>query len=180
MRLLEFASLALYLDNPGGEWISSQHAQCKKEGKNSHGAPNRFGPVTGSFSRGVLIPVSMLSYVDGVMGEQGRTREESFDWLKKEMSENNRLPLGNSGSQYKPFIVVDYTGRPWVNEGNHRIKVAKALGWEYLPVELRYFSGGEEAGGPFSPEKIKQYDATGVSNGFTPGNDFQGQLSNKR
>lgn len=177
MRLFEFASLTLYVDNPGGEWLKGQQEHCREEGKNAYGAPYRFGPVTGSFDRDALIPVSLLSHVNGVMGEQGRTRESDFNWLKNEMETNNRLPLGNSGGQYKPFITVDYTGTPWINEGNHRIKVAGALGWKYLPIEIRYFSGGEQAKGSFSPEKIKQYDSMGLSAGFKPGNEFQGKLN---
>ena len=176
MRLFEFAALDLHVDNPGGNWLKDQQEHCVEDGKNSYGAPSRFGPVTGSFGRAVLIPINILEQVNGVMGEQGRTREESFAWLKNEMESNNRLPLGNSGGQYKPFIQVDYTGTPWVNEGNHRIKVAKALGWKFLPIEIRYFSGGEQAAGPFSPQKLKQYDAMGLGAGFKPGNDFQGNI----
>jgi len=177
MRLFEFASLTLHVDNPGGRWLAGQQAQCKEDGKNSYGAPNRFGPVTASFSRAVLFPVHLLSLIDGVMGEQGRTREDSVAWLKNEMETHNRLPLGSSGNQYKPLIVVDYRGTPWVNEGNHRIKVAKMLGWEFLPVEVRYFSGGEEAKSPLTPDKVKQYDAMGVSAGYSTGDDFVGKIT---
>lgn len=179
MRLFEFEALHLSIDNPGGEWLFRKQQECKKDGTNQFGAPNRFGPVTASFERKVLLPVKLVSQVSGIMGEQDRTREDDFAWLKKEMGENNRLPLFGSGNQYAPFIMVDYTGIPWVNEGNHRIKVAQALGWKYIPIELRYFVGGEEAAGSFSPEKVKNYDSTALSLGYQPGNDFQGQIVQK-
>lgn len=177
MRLFEFADLKLIVDNPGGEWLAKKQEQCRNEPKNQYGAPSFFGAVTAVFNRSVLLPVSLVARVHGIMGEQSRTREDDLAWLKKEMGENNRLPLGNSGRQYSPFIMVDYTGMPWANEGNHRIKAAKALGWEYIPIELRYFSGGEEATGAFSPEKIRQFDTMAMSAGYKPGNDFQGKIA---
>ena len=177
MRLFEFESLRLIVDNPGGEWLAGKQEQCRQELKNQYGAPGFFGAVTATFNRRVLMPVSLVSHVHGIMGEHGRTREDDLAWLKKEMGENNRLPFGYGGGQYAPFIQVDYKGMPWVNEGNHRIKAAKALGWEYIPIELRYFSGGEEADGSFHPEKVKKFDSMAMTAGYKPGNDFQGKIA---
>lgn len=58
------------------------------------------------------------------------------------------------GKEHIPFIMVDYSGQPWVNEGNHRIMAAKKLGWKYLPTEVRYFAGGEEHKGPWDPDHL--------------------------
>ena len=59
------------------------------------------------------------------------------------------------GPVNEPFINVAYNGEAWVNEGNHRIMAAAALGWDTLPVELRYFDGGERIEhGAMYPAKI--------------------------
>jgi len=50
---------------------------------------------------------------------------------------------------------VAHDGSAWVNEGNHRIMAAAELGWETLPVEIRYFDGGERAkSGAMYPGKL--------------------------
>ena len=152
MRLFEFESLRLIVDNPGGEWLAGKQEQCRQELKNQYGAPGFFGAVTATFNRRVLMPVSLVSHVHGIMGEHGRTREDDLAWLKKEMGENNRLPFGYGGGQYAPFIQVDYKGMP-------------------------YFSGGEEADGSFHPEKVKKFDSMAMTAGYKPGNDFQGKIA---
>jgi hypothetical protein len=51
--------------------------------------------------------------------------------------------------------MVAYNGEAWVNEGNHRIMAAAKLGWSELPVEIKYFDGGEWIeDGPLYPPKI--------------------------
>jgi hypothetical protein len=35
--------------------------------------------------------------------------------------------------------------------------VAKQLGWQYLPVEIRYFNGGELEDGPFNPKQLEKF-----------------------
>ena len=174
MRLFEFTSLDFRTDNPGGQWLENEREDCNEKGTNQYGAPKRFGNVTGYFDRVVLLPVDIVSRIRGIMGEQSRTREDDLNWLVTEMGDNNRLPLTQTGKQYAPFIQVDQTGTPWVNEGNHRIKAAKILKWQYIPIELRYFAGGEEENGLLAPDRVTAYDARAISAGFKPGNEFQG------
>jgi hypothetical protein len=51
--------------------------------------------------------------------------------------------------------MVAYNGEAWVNEGNHRIMAAYRLNWPDMPVEIRYFDGGERIeSGPMAPGKI--------------------------
>ena len=92
-------------------------------------------------------------------------RQHDFDGLKDIMGTTKRLPM-HSEKQYPPFVVVLQDGRPWVSEGNHRIMVAKHLGWKYMPIELRYFTGGEGETGILSPDKIKKYNAEAERLGF--------------
>jgi hypothetical protein len=174
MRLVEFAGLSFSMDNPGGGWLAAEQEDCARAGKNQHGAPKRFGATTGYFSRKVLLPVSLISRLNGRMGEQYNTREDDLAWLVDYMGKNNHLPVEN-GKQYAPFITVDMNGTPWVSEGNHRIKAAKQLGWKYLPVELKYFSGGEEKDGMLNPVAARGYDTSAISAGFKPDNEFRGK-----
>lgn len=175
MQLFEFTSLMFHSDNPGGDWLKYQQEDCIEAGKNQFGAPKRFGPITGYFSRKVLLPVDVLSRINGVRGEQSNTRHDDLNWLVDYMSKNNHLPL-DGDRQYFPLIVVDLTGTPWVNEGNHRIKAAKQLDWAYLPVEIRYFAGAEEVSGILTPAQVKAYDTRASSIGFSPDNTFKGNI----
>jgi hypothetical protein len=174
-ELFEDTALQFRTDNPGGKWLSGHIESVKSSGKNRYGGPARLGPVTGYFSRTVLLPVELVSKLPGINGEHNFTREDSFEYLKQVMSETGKFPFSKD-RQYFPFITIDQDGKPWISEGNHRIKVAKALDWKYIPVEVRYFTGGEEADGLLTPEKIKNFDTKGHSLGYKTGNDFQGEL----
>jgi hypothetical protein len=56
---------------------------------------------------------------------------------------------------YSPvFINVQYDGEAMINEGNRRTLIAKTLGWKYVPVEIRYFAGGEVIRGTWHPDSI--------------------------
>lgn len=145
-------------DNPGGKWEAHEQHLSQQSGLSPVGAPNRFGSVTGYFSRKVNLPVDKLAEVPGRMGEQSNVRQDSLQWLIKTMQETGQLPLTQSGKEHAPFIQVDYQGNPWVNEGNHRIMAAKKLGWTYLPTEVRYFAGGENVEGDWSPKALMALD----------------------
>jgi hypothetical protein len=140
-------------DNPGGDWLAGKQRDFREGGRDQYGVPKRMGPVTGAFRKRVLIPVEKLAEVPGMRGEQRNVRSDSLSWLVDHMGETGKLPLYD-GKEYSPFIQVDASGQPWVNEGNHRIMAAKQLGWKYLPVEVRYFSGGEQSAGDWSPESL--------------------------
>ena len=87
-------------------------------------------------------------------------RKDSLDWLTKNMGKTGKLPtykVGENVLEDVPFITVDQYGRPFVNEGNHRIMAAKKLGWDYLPVEIKYFNGGELEDGPLNPQRLQEF-----------------------
>lgn len=161
MRAKEFITEAhLRTDNPGGSWIKHQQEDCIEAGTNQFGCPKRFGAVTGSYDAPVMLPVAVVAKCKGMRGEQANVRQDDLEWLTNHMK-GGKLPPTERGTEYVPYIQVAYDGTPWVNEGNHRIMAAKALGWEWIPIELRYFAGGEEANGPLSPAKVAQWDAQG-------------------
>jgi hypothetical protein len=70
------------------------------------------------------------------------------------MRDTGKLPLGEGGKEYTPYIEVAYDGSAWISEGNHRIMAAAALGWKEMPIEIRYFDGGQRNAGPLSPERL--------------------------
>lgn len=154
--IVEYATL--HTDNPGGMWLQGEQEMSRKSGTTEFGCPSRFGSVTASFSEPVLVPVELAAAVPGMRGEQSNVRQQDLDFLSKLMKKTGRLPDGvTKGKEYCPFIMIDSTGHPWVSEGNHRIMAAKKLGWKYLPIEVRYFAGGEENKGPWDPAHLLSY-----------------------
>lgn len=147
-------------DNPGGDWLTQKRKYAEAQGTKPSGAFKYPGELTASYDNTVYLPVSVLERIPGENMEQYNVRQHSLNWLTKEMSEKKRLPTYEAGGKEydnAPFITVDSKGRPFVTEGNHRIMVAKQLGWQYLPVEIRYFNGGELEDGPFSPKNLEQF-----------------------
>lgn len=176
MRSYEFIAetLTSKVSNPGGVWLAAKQEDCRDSGVTAFGAPKYFGPVTAHFSDYVLIKTADVSAVSGLRGEQSSVNEETLHYLIDYMKKSNKFPLANDGHQYFPFMMVDYTGRPWVSEGNHRIMAAHALNWEYIPVEVKFFSGGEEHAGRFSIDSLLAGHARALSAGFSDGDLYRG------
>jgi hypothetical protein len=87
-------------------------------------------------------------------GEQQNVRQDDLKAIMKIMKDTGKLPL-DRGQEYAPFVNVAWNGEAWVNEGNHRIMAAAALGWKDLPVQISYFDGGERVeSGAMYPGKI--------------------------
>jgi hypothetical protein len=131
----------------------------------------------------VNIPAEKLRNIKGANAEQHAVRDYSIEWLSNNMKiedgvimltkyepvspeeAERRKAAGYEGNPYwrrvegeyepmPPFIMVDQDGEAWVNEGNHRIRVALAKGAPYIAVEIRWYNGGERVDGPFSPEAL--------------------------
>jgi hypothetical protein len=146
---------------PNEEWLRSKQNDAVRGGRNEFGVPKRMGSITGSFSRPLQLPTYVLGVLKGEQGEQTRIRQESLDYLRKNWDSVKHEPI---------YIEVDPFGIAWVNEGNHRIMVARELGEKTLPVEVRYFSGGQKKAGPFEPEELLKLDekASKVSSNSKP------------
>jgi len=143
----------LISDIPNEEWLAGKVRYANEKGRDSYGAPY-IGVVTGRFSQDVTIPLSVLTKLKGLKNEQNNVRQADLESLKKVMGETGKLPLRDGGKEYAPFVVVNHAGEAWVSEGNHRIMAAQALGWESMPIEVRYFDGGERAAGPMNPTTL--------------------------
>lgn len=102
--------LEVHYDQGNPRWLKEEQEENLARGMRvTHAGtrvPARFGPITASLNRPVLIPVTWLENLPGLTGEDRFTRQESFDWLLREMRDNNRLPLGFRDQQYLPFIQV--------------------------------------------------------------------------
>ena len=142
-------------DIPRESWLKEKVDYVKSQGKDDMGF-NFIGADTGNFKNNFIprIAVSELVKLKGRNREQENVREDDLAYLKEYMGRTGKLPL-TEGKEYRPFITVDYEGVPTVSEGNHRIMAAAALGMKDLPVEIRYFDGGErKATGVFKPENL--------------------------
>lgn len=156
MRASEFilAESTLITDVPNDDWLNSKINYAKEKGRNSFGVPY-MGSTTGYLSGPIRLPVNLLKHLPGMRGEQSNVRYDDLKAIMKIMSDTGKLPLTDSGKEYAPFVVVAHNGEAWVSEGNHRIMAADKLGWDTLPVELKYFDGGERIkSGPLYPGKI--------------------------
>ncbi len=146
----------LKTDVPNEKWLAGKQEYARKRGRNSFGVPY-MGSTTAYVRQPshVMLPVSLLSRIPGARGEQKNVRYDDLEAIMKIMKDTGKLPLDSSGEEYMPFITVAWNGEPWVSEGNHRIMAAKRLGWNTLPVELKYFDGGERVeSGLLYPGKI--------------------------
>ena len=143
----------LRVDVPNEQWLQGKINYARERGRDSYGVPY-MGTSTAYIGR-VELPVNLLKHIPGMRAEQQNVRQDDLEAIIKIMRDTGKLPLGRSGEEYLPFVNVAYNGEPWVNEGNHRIMAAARLGWDRLPVELRYFDGGERIkSGPLYPVKI--------------------------
>ncbi|CAB4133495.1 hypothetical protein UFOVP257_221 [uncultured Caudovirales phage] len=142
----------LHVDVPNDEWLQDQIEYAIKKGRNRNGAPY-MGKST-AYASNVQVPMTILKQLPGMSNEQQNVRQDDLKAIMKIMQETGKLPLHN-GKEYLPFINVAYNGEAWVNEGNHRIMAAAKLGWDSLPVELKYYDGGERIEhGEMYPSKI--------------------------
>ena len=145
---------SLQVDVPNEDWLNDAIAYAKQKSPDRNGLPY-MGKTTATV-RKVEVPVSLLKQIPGMRNEQQNVRQGDLVAIMKIMKDTGKLPLhAHSNEEYKPFINVAYDGSAWVNEGNHRIMAAAALGWNSLPVEISYFDGGERVkSGAMYPGRI--------------------------
>ncbi len=145
---------SLRVDVPNEDWLDDAIEYAKSHSPDRRGLPY-MGKTTATV-RKVEVPVGLLKRIPGMRNEQQNVRQADLAAIMKIMNDTGKLPLhAHTNEEYKPFINVAYDGSAWVNEGNHRIMAAAALGWNELPVEISYFDGGERVeSGPMYPGKI--------------------------
>ncbi len=147
--------IGLESDIPNPFWLAEKVDYAKSCGLNRWGVPH-MGVVTGTYQRRIEIPVAVLAGIRGARNEQANVRSRDLDAIREIMATTGKLPTDN-GEEYLPFICVAYDGSAWVIDGNHRIMAAVALAWDRIPVEVRYFDGGELADGPLAPARVAEW-----------------------
>ena len=162
-------SLTLKTDNPGGQWLLDKQEGSEQEGKRPSGRYKILGSTTGWYNREAFIPVSVLAKIKGTNNEQSNVRQDDLDWLVDFMGKNGKLPDADwhEFNEYAPMIVIGQDGVPYVNEGNHRIMAAAKLGFSGLPVDIKYYNGGEQAKGPMHPDAVQKFDSQAKQLGIT-------------
>ena len=140
-------------DIPNESWLKGKVDYAVQAPRSRFGVP-KMGSTTGYFSAPVMIPVRWAKEVKGERAEQSNVRQHDLDAIRRIIRDTGKFPLMNSGKEYVPYIEIGYDGVPWVNEGNHRIMAAAAEGLDYIPVELRYFDGGQRLSGKWSPDNL--------------------------
>lgn len=162
MRAHEFILESFYSGIPNDEYFRDKQEYARSRSPTRYGVPYT-STITGYFSGSqvAVVPVSLLKRFRGNKAEQENVRRHDVDAIKKIMQETGKLPLSRDGTEYMPYIVVAYNGQPIVFDGNHRIMAAAELGWRELPVEIKYFDGGERIeSGPLHPSKVKLTDGS--------------------
>jgi hypothetical protein len=158
MRATEFITEGkLSVDVPNEAWLQDKIDYAKSKGRNSYGVPYMGSTTASVVGTPLKVRVMRLASLPGMRNEQLNVRKSDLKWLMDYMEKTGKLPPMSSSPdrEYLPFIMVAYNGEAWVNEGNHRIMAAYRLNWQDMPIEIRYFDGGERIkDGPMYPGKI--------------------------
>lgn len=134
------------VDNPGGDWLKEKQADAAADAAKGR---NASGPLTASVRPGPdgvwpTLPVDELLKFPGARGEENAIRQDNVDALAQSMSDkgyDKTAPV---------TLFVGHDGKVFIGEGNHRVRAAQAAGLSDVPVDVRYFAGGEDAPGPLN------------------------------
>jgi len=135
----------LRTDNPGGEWLKRERARADERGTKISGAE------TASLKRPIELDPQKLAVIPGAAGERRVPGDPKYDRLRPSIA-------AEGFRQDSPILVgVNHRGEPYIIEGNTRTAVARDLGIDRIPAEVRYFAGGEGVEGPMMPELLEKY-----------------------
>jgi len=136
-------------DNPGGEWL--KHARRRADERVRSGGTKVSGAVTGYLKKPIELDPRKLEDIPGAMNERRVPGESQYDRLRP-------LIEAEGFRQDSPILIgVNHLGDPYIIEGNTRAAVARDLGIDRIPAEVRYFAGGEGVEGPMMPELLQKY-----------------------
>ena len=150
----EKGGVQFYEDIPNEDWLQGKIDYAKESPRSRFGVP-KMSSTTGYFNQPVLVPARFFEGVKGQRGEQENVRQESLTAIRKIIRETGKMPI-EDGTEYVPYVEIAYNGTPYISEGNHRIMAAIAEGMEYIPVQLRYFDGGQRNAGKWKPDNLME------------------------
>lgn len=145
------------VSNPGGDWLATKQRyadeDAAKRARSGYAEGTATGPVTGWLDKPVLMDPAKVSQLPGAMNEKPKPGNPKYDALFKSMSRKGYDP-----EEGGPILVgVSHQGNAHIIEGNNRAAVARDLGLPEIPVEVRWFAGGEQASGAMQPDKLSDY-----------------------
>jgi len=147
-------------DNPGGRWLKNKQEDAEKDmmeaSSSSYRSKGLGGSVTGYMDEPEMLPVKRLVGMAGAQGERRAAGDLQFDDLMERVKRDGFDQQGGNAI----LIGVNHKGKAYILEGNTRLAVAQEMGIPYIRAEVRYFNGGEEAGGDFAPERIEDMVAS--------------------
>lgn len=91
-----------------------------------------------------------LRNIPGKFAEQLHINQNKVDYLAHEMKLHGFL------EGYKPLVIIEDTGLPYIYEGNHRIRAAIHAGLDWIAVDVRYLGGSETIASPYDPKHIEE------------------------
>jgi hypothetical protein len=146
----------VWQDNPGvswmgergKEWLDADRAYAAKKYD-----PKRGRVIAGTATAGFegRLPTSMVSSLPGENGEH-KNKEILTDYKASPIKES----IKNEGVKEPITIFVNHLGDAYISEGNHRAALAKEFKHKDVPVEVRYFAGGELVDGPWKLDKFRK------------------------
>jgi hypothetical protein len=109
-------------------------------------------PIAGTMTSSFMgrLPVSMIKNLPGENKEH-LNKEILSDYKAKPIFDS----IKNEGVKEPITIFVNYKGDAYISEGNHRVHIADAVGLKDVPVDVRYFAGGELVNGKWN---LKNFD----------------------
>jgi GNAT superfamily N-acetyltransferase len=141
-------------DIPNEDWLNEKIEYASSRPRNTFGVP-AMASITGYFDGSrITVPTEMAAALKGMRAEQSNVRQGDLQAITDIMRSTGKLPLTQANEEYLPYIEVGHDGVAWVSEGNHRIMAAAALGWESIPVQIRYFDGGQRHAGQWAPGNL--------------------------
>ena len=128
-----------------------ERARAQAEENVSKGRTPVSGPVTGSLRNRIELDPRKLKVIPGARNERRVPGEFQYDQLRPSMEEKGFLPDS-------PILVgINHRGEPYIIEGNTRAAVARDIGIDRIPAEVRYFAGGEGVEGRMMPSRLEEY-----------------------
>lgn len=136
-------------DNPGGDWLKYERRRADERIR--EGGTKVSGAVTGYLKKPIELDPRKLEVIPGAMNERRVPGESQYDRLRPMIE-------AEGFRQDSPILVgINHLGDPYIIEGNTRAAVARDLGIDRIPAEVRYFAGGEGVEGPMMPELLQKY-----------------------
>ena len=143
----DFIKNNIKIDNPAVshgavDWLHGKIQQAEDamaaRPKNTASGKGLVGSTTawGNFD----LPTEMLSKLKGANDEQRALGDAQYDDLTKSVQKEGWNPT--------PILVsVNHKGEPYIVEGNTRVAVAKAMGHNTVPAEVKWLNGAENVQG---------------------------------